>query len=80
MTRDRLAAAAIAEFEERGYAQCKIEDVARRAGVSRATFYVHFASKVEVAEGLWEVVRRRLVGLYRELARTEVRDQAAVDA
>lgn len=80
LTRQRLTEAAIAEFEENGYAQCTIEDVAKRAGTSRATFYVHFSSKVELVEGLWDVVRRNLIQLYRELARTEVRDTATIEA
>jgi AcrR family transcriptional regulator len=74
LTRQRLTDAAFAEFEERGYAQCTIEDLARRAGTSRPTFYAHFSNKVELIEGMWDVVRRSLIQLYRELARTEVRD------
>jgi AcrR family transcriptional regulator len=80
LTRQRLTEAAIAEFEETGYARCTIEDVAKRAGTSRATFYVHFSSKVELVEGLWDVVRRSLIQLYRELARLEVRDSPAIEA
>lgn len=72
-TRQRLAEAAIAEFEERGYVQCKIEDIAKRAGTSRATFYVHFAGKAELVENMWDVVRRSLLVLYRDLVRAEVR-------
>jgi len=75
LTRQRLAEAAFAEFEARGYAQCSVEDIARRAGVSRATFYVHYQGKVELVEGLWDVVRRPLVALYRELLVMDVRDQ-----
>lgn len=78
MTRQRLTEAAFAEFEAAGYAQCTIEDVVKRAGTSRATFYVHFSSKVELVEGMWDMVRRTLIQLYRELARTEVRDQAMI--
>jgi len=78
-TRQRLADAAFAEFEERGYAACTIDDVARRAGTSRATFYVHYASKAELAEGLWDVTRLSLIALYRELARYPRRDRATVE-
>jgi len=79
LTRQRLTDAAFAEFEEHGYAQSTIEDLARRAGTSRATFYTHFGSKSELVEGLWDVVRRSLIKLYRDLARAEVRDRAFME-
>lgn len=79
-TRQRLAEAAMLEFEERGYVQCTIEDIAKRAGTSRATFYIHFASKAELAENMWDVVRRSLVVLYRDLIRLEVRSHGALVA
>lgn len=75
LTRQRLVDAAVAEFEARGYAACTIEDIARRAGTSRATFYVHFDGKVELIEGLWEATRTGLVSLYRELVRSDVRNR-----
>ncbi|MGY1806183.1 TetR/AcrR family transcriptional regulator [Blastococcus sp. SYSU D00669] len=80
LTRQRLVDAAFEEFADKGYAQCTVEDIARRAGTSRATFYAHFAGKLELADGMWEVTRRPLVALYRDLARTEVRDAAALEA
>jgi AcrR family transcriptional regulator len=79
-TRQRLTEAAIVEFEERGYGACTIEDVARRAGTSRATFYVHFSGKAELAEGLWDLTRRTLIALYRELGRYPVRDLATIES
>ncbi|WP_235739106.1 TetR/AcrR family transcriptional regulator [Nocardioides alcanivorans] len=77
-TRRALAEAAVAEFEERGYVQAKIEDIARRAGTSRATFYVHYSGKAEVMENMWDLVRRELVVLYRKLVATETRDVRAL--
>ncbi len=47
-TRARLAQAAFALFDERGYEQTTIEDVAERAGVGRTTFFRHYRSKEEV--------------------------------
>lgn len=80
LTRERLAEAAFEEFREVGYAAARIEDVARRAGTSRATFYAHFSGKAELVEGLWDRVRRTLVGLYRELSGYEVRDLETITA
>lgn len=35
-------------FSERGYLAVRVEDIAREAGVSRATFYKHFAEREEI--------------------------------
>jgi|SRR5271166_3675141 len=49
---DRVAAAALDEFAEHGIRRTTIEDVARRAGVSRMTVYRRFASKQGLVEGV----------------------------
>src|SRR4051794_19437310 len=54
---DRVAAAALEEFAEHGIRRTSIEDVARRAGVSRMTVFRRFESK----QGLVEVVIAREV-------------------
>jgi AcrR family transcriptional regulator len=48
-TRHRLFAAAAALFSECGYAGTTVAAIARRAGVAKGTFFVHFASKDAVA-------------------------------
>ena len=35
-------------FDEQGYLGVRVEDIARAAGVSRATFYKHFAERDEI--------------------------------
>src|SRR5437667_12684156 len=53
-----IVAAALEVFVERGYAATKLEDVARRAGVTKGTMYLYFESK----EALFKaVVREALV-------------------
>ncbi len=54
---DRVAAAALAEFAEHGIRRTSMEDVARRAGVSRMTVFRRFESK----QGLVDVVIAREV-------------------
>ncbi|QNL94882.1 TetR/AcrR family transcriptional regulator [Aeromicrobium senzhongii] len=56
-----LVAAARSAFEELGYGATTIAEITRRAGVSRATFYVYFASKEQVFAVLAEQVRDRFV-------------------
>jgi len=47
---DRVAAAALVEFAEHGIRRTSMEDVARRAGVSRMTVFRRFASKQRLVE------------------------------
>jgi AcrR family transcriptional regulator len=53
-----LLAAAIDLFVERGYASTRLEDVARRAGVSKGTLYLYFTNKEELFKA---VVRNSIV-------------------
>jgi AcrR family transcriptional regulator len=48
LARDRLAQAAFELFDERGYEQTTVDDIAERAGLSRATFFRHYPSKEDV--------------------------------
>jgi AcrR family transcriptional regulator len=62
--RDRLAQAAFALFDERGYEQATIDDITERAGVGRTTFFRHYRSKEDVIfpdhDRLLEQLRERL--------------------
>lgn len=53
-----LLAAALDCFVEKGFAATRMEDIARRAGVAKGTFYLYFPSKEAVFEAL---VRETLV-------------------
>jgi AcrR family transcriptional regulator len=48
LTRDRLIAAATVAFESKHYGNVTVDDISRRAGTSRATFYIYYPSKVKV--------------------------------
>lgn len=47
-----LLDAALALFVEKGFAGSRAEDIAARAGVSKATLYLYFASKDDLLNGL----------------------------
>jgi AcrR family transcriptional regulator len=53
--RQRLLGAAAAEFAEHGYTGASSESISRRAGMSKATFYEHFANKQECIIALFDV-------------------------
>jgi len=48
--------AAIVIFSERGFGATKLEDVARRAGVSKGTLFVYFQSKEELFRSVAQTV------------------------
>jgi AcrR family transcriptional regulator len=58
-TRQRVVDAALSVFSEDGYATASLDDVARRAGVSRATVYYQFESKTGLLEAAIEAVAAR---------------------
>ena len=55
-SRQNLLAAALHLFTEVSYASTTVDDIVRRAKISRATFYRHFDSKTAVATALFEEV------------------------
>lgn len=56
-----LIEAALELFVEKGYAATRVEEVAARAGVSKGTLFLYFASKEELFKA---VVRHNLSGRY----------------
>lgn len=60
-----LLDAALAEFGARGYAATRLEEVARRAGVAKATLYRYYENKFELFKA---VVRSSIVAGFDEVA------------
>lgn len=58
-----LLAAALELFVEKGYAATRSEEVARRAGVSKGTLFLYFATKEELFKA---VVRENIAGRFAE--------------
>ena len=59
--RARLLEAAAAVFARAGYAEASAESISREAGMSKATFYEHFANKEEIILALFDWARDRLL-------------------
>lgn len=51
---EEILDAALAEFTERGFEAARVEDVAKRAGISKAGVYLYFDSKAALLEALIE--------------------------
>jgi AcrR family transcriptional regulator len=66
-TRSRLIAAGRQVFAARGYPDTTVDEIAREAGASRATFYLHFKSKSELAIALYDEGLPYAVSRYRAL-------------
>jgi AcrR family transcriptional regulator len=67
LTRARLYEAALHEFRRSGFDRSSVSHIARRAGVSRASFYFHFPTKEHVLfDLLWgiqqEIAKRIAAG------------------
>lgn len=60
LTRAKLLEAAEKVFSECGYADASIVRITEAAGVAQGTFYLYFASKLEIFEELVEDLNRRV--------------------
>jgi AcrR family transcriptional regulator len=65
-----LLDAALEVFAERGYAATRLEDVARRAGVTKGTMYLYFANKEALFKELVRKTTLPVVEMVEELVRT----------
>jgi AcrR family transcriptional regulator len=64
-TTEAIFDAAVVEFEQHGFRRVALDDVARRAGVSRTTIYRRFSNKDELIAA---VIERENVTLFADIA------------
>lgn len=62
--RESLIEAAREEFARHGVDGARVEDIARRAGISKGAFYLHFETK----EAVFREILQRFLGVMAELA------------
>lgn len=60
--------AALACFAEKGFAATRMDDIARRAGISKGTIYLYFDSK----EALFKALTRQAIGTQLEAVKAQV--------
>jgi AcrR family transcriptional regulator len=52
LTRQSIIDATVEAFADKGFAAVTVDDIAARAGIGRATFYLHFNSKADVLRAI----------------------------
>ncbi len=68
-----ITAAAFAAFAENGYAATRVEEVAKRAGVSKGLMYLYFKTKEELFKAVIKsVVIRRVDALIASIEETQL--------
>jgi TetR/AcrR family fatty acid metabolism transcriptional regulator len=79
-----LLDAAVSVFARKGYHECRVEDIAREAGVSHGLLYHYFSSKEEVLETIFRETWSQMLEAVREVeesgepVRVQVRKVAAI--
>jgi len=66
-TRKLLIESAASLFQSQGFAATSIDDIARSAGATRATFYLHFKTKADVIDELVEGISTEAAALTDQL-------------
>ncbi len=75
-TRDAVRAAALEEFAQFGYRRTSMDGIARRAGVSRATVYLHWANKESLFRDIVETLH---AAAFRTMSQAATTDEQPLD-
>ena len=78
MTRARIAAAARQCFYAKGVAETSFEEIAAKAGVTRATIYLHFANRGAILAAILGENLEEACGIYAKLGARRAPDLASV--
>jgi TetR/AcrR family transcriptional regulator len=83
-SRERLFAAAAAEFAARGYAGAKVDRIARAARLNKAMIYYHFQNKGalyrEILRDMFQAVRTGVLQVVASTATPEAKIRGYIDA
>ena len=77
-SRERLLAAAMQVFCDRGFIPVSVDDIASAAGLSRMTFYRNFAGKGDLAVELFRCTAARSEPLLLSIGTMDYRDHALI--
>ena len=73
---DEILDAALDEFEQVGFDAARVEDIAQRAGISKAGVYLYFDTKEAILRGLIEREVAPVARRFRALAKAGIGDPA----
>lgn len=68
-TRSALVDSAVELFTEKGYASTSLDEIARRARVTKGALYHHFGGKQAIFEAAFDKVDSRVIGRLEEITR-----------
>ena len=77
--RSAILDAALEEFSARGFADTRLDDVARRAGVAKGTIYLHFEDKEALFQELIRFQFNPVVGTFETALASELPLRAIID-
>jgi AcrR family transcriptional regulator len=77
--RSAILDAALDEFSVRGFADTRLDDVARRAGVAKGTIYLHFKDKEALFQELIRFQLSPVVGTFETALASELPLRAIID-
>lgn len=69
--KDRIFHAAMELFEQQGYENTSVEQITRRAGVSKGTFFTHFPSK----DAVFSAIGRIFAEYFQEIVENGLREK-----
>ncbi len=65
-SKEKILQAALAEFLKNGFEKAKVEDIAKRAGLTKMMLYYHFSSKENMMSELMAMVMNDIKNKFRE--------------
>ncbi len=77
--RSAILDAALEEFSARGFADTRLDDVARRAGVAKGTIYLHFKDKEALFQELIRFQLNPVIGTFETALASELPLRTIVD-
>jgi AcrR family transcriptional regulator len=77
--RSAILDAALDEFSARGFADTRLDDVARRAGVAKGTIYLHFTDKEALFQELIRFQLNPVVGTFETALASELPLRTIID-
>lgn len=78
-TREKILNAALLEFVEKGFDEARVEDVAKRAGLTKVMLYYHFSSKENLMIELMARLSTEITEKFREnLSDLDIRNPQSV--